>query len=130
LERDKFKYYNLLNGIRTKNDWGSWIAFFLKTVAQQCKKYIDIIDQINELYENDLELAKKIIKSNKVVDLINLLYTYPIITANIVTQKTDIPPATATRYLNALAEAEILYMDSNKLRNKTFYYYDLLNVLR
>ena len=78
----------------------------------------------------DLLVAKKIIKSNKVVDLINLLYTYPIITANIVTQKTDIPPATATRYLNALAEAEILYMDSNKLRNKTFYYYDLLNVLR
>lgn len=130
LERDKFKYYNLLNGIRLKNDWNSWIAFFLKTVAQQCKKYIEIVDKINELYENDLKLAKNIIKSNKVVDLINLLYTYPIITANIVTTKTDIPPATATRYLNTLAEAGILYEDCEKIRNKTFYYYDLLNVIR
>ena len=130
LERDKFKYYNLLNGIRSKNDWNSWIAFFLKTVSQQCEKYIKIVDQINELYENDLNLAKSVIKNNKVVDLINLLYTYPIITANIVTQKIDIPPATATRYLNTLVEAGILYADCNKIRNKTFYYYDLLNVLR
>ncbi len=130
LERDKFKYYNLLNGIRLKNDWNSWIAFFLKTVAQQCQKYIEMVEQINELYETDLSTAKTVIKSNKVVDLINLLYTYPIITANIVTMKTKIPPATASRYLNALVEAGILYTDTEKIRNKTFYYYDLLNVIR
>lgn len=130
LERDKFKYYNLLNGIRQKDDWNSWIAFFLRTVAQQCEKYIKMVDQINELYENDLEMAKSIIKSNKVVDLMNLLYTYPIITASIVTDKTEIPPATASRYLNALVEAEILYADPGKIRNKTFFYYELLNVIR
>lgn len=38
LERDKFKYYDLLNNIRLKNDWNSWIKFFLETVKIQCTK--------------------------------------------------------------------------------------------
>lgn len=129
LERDKFKYYDLLNGIRKKNDWNSWIKFFLHTVDQQCGKYISIVDQINELYENDLSSAKLIIKSNKVVDLVNLLYKFPVISTAIVTQYTDIPPATATRYLNALVDAKIIYSDG-KSRNRTFFYYELLNVIR
>lgn len=129
LERDKFRYYDLLNGIRTQNDWGSWIDFFLRTVEQQCSKYIKIVDAINQLYETDLARAKALIRSNKVVDLINLLYKYPVITASTVTQCTDIPPATATRYLNVLTQEKILYTDG-KVRNRTFFYYDLLNVIR
>lgn len=129
LERDKFKYYDLLNNIRSQNDWGSWINFFLKTVEQQCSKYITIVDRINDLYETDLARAKSLIRSNKAVDLINLLYKYPVITTSIVTRFTDIPPATATRYLNTLAEERLLYSDG-KARNRTFYYYDLLNVIR
>ena len=129
LERDKFKYYDLLNGIRTKNDWGAWIDFFLHTVEQQCSKYIAMINDINLLYESGLEKAKSLIRNNKVVDLINLLYTFPIITTAIVVKYAKVPPATATRYLNALSEAKIIYTDG-KLRNRTFYYYGLLNIIR
>lgn len=129
LERDKYKYYDLLNGIRNDNNWGAWINYFLNAVKQQCIKYIEIVDQINTLYESDLERAKEIIKSNKVVDIINLLYKYPAISTNIVTQYTDIPATTATRYLNALAEHKILYTDF-KARNRTFYYYNLLDIIR
>lgn len=129
LERDKFRYYDLLNGIRTRNDWNSWIDFFLKAVDQQCSRYIEMVDKINELYERDLEQAKAIIKSNKVVDLINLLYKYPVINTATVTEFTDIPTATASRYLNALAENRILYSD-NAARNRAFYYYNLLDIIR
>lgn len=129
LERDKFKYYDLLNGIRERNDWDSWITFFLKAVEQQCSKYIEMVDQINKLYESDLEKAKNLIKSNKIVDLINLLYKFPVINTNIVTSRLDLPSATATRYLNALVENRILYSD-NKTRNRTFFYYTLLDIIR
>lgn len=129
LERDKYKYYDLLNGIRTRNDWSSWIDFFLRVVEQQCSKYIEMVDQINVLYQRDLEKAKSLIRSNKVVDLMNLLYKYPVINTAIVISETDIPPATATRYMNALVESRILYANE-RMRNRTFYYYDLLNVIR
>lgn len=129
LERDKFKYYDLLNGIRQKNDWNAWIDFFLHTVEQQCSKYITMIDEINYLYERDLNIAKSIVRSNKVVDLINLLYKFPIITTSIVVECAEIPQATASRYLNALVDAKIIYSDG-KTRNRTFYYYNLLNIIR
>ena len=116
-------------GSAQKNDWGSWIDFFLRTVEQQCSKYIQMVDQINQLYETDLARAKELIRTNKVVDLINLLYQYPVITTAIVTNHTGIPSATATRYLNILTQERILYTDG-KMRNRTFFYYDLLNVIR
>ncbi len=129
LERDKFKYYDLLNGIRERNDWSSWINFFLHAVDQQCAKYIEMVDRINCLYEKDLETAKTIVRSSKIMDLINLLYRYPVINTSIVADQTDIPAVTATRYLNALVEHKILYTD-NAPRNRTFFYYNLLDIIR
>ncbi len=129
LERDKFKYYALLNGIREENDWSTWVNFFLCAVDQQCSKYIRIVDQINALYEEDLELAKQVIRSNKVVDVINLLYKYPAISTSILAQEVDLPAVTATRYLNTLEENKIIYSD-RKPKNRTYYYYRVLDILR
>ena len=129
LERDKFKYYTLLNDIRQKNDWSHWVKFFLEPVEQQCTKYIAVVDSINSLYEKDLARTREVIGNSKVVDLVNLLYKYPVITASVVTQFTNISPATATRYLNILTDLHLLYTDG-KARNRVFFYYDLLNVIR
>ncbi len=128
LERNKYKYYSLLNGTREKNEWSAWIDYFLETVHVQCETYIKMVDKINQLYEEDLELAKGVISSNKVVDLMNLLYKYPIINSTIVAHELNIAPATITRYLNLLVEKKILY-DNSKQRNKTYYYYRLLDVI-
>ena len=129
LERDKFKYYSLLNEIRTHNRWGEWIDFFLKAVVTQCGKYIDLVSKINVLYNSDLKHAKELVKNNKIVDVINLMYKFPVITAKTLTDHTDIPQASAIRYLNTLTEHKILFVDE-KSRNRNFYYYGLLNILR
>lgn len=128
LERNKYLYYELLNGVREKNGWDAWIDYFLKTVHQQCEKYIEMVDRINLLYEADLEKARAFISSNKVVNLMNLLYTYPIINSQIVIKEMDISPATVTRYLNLLVENRILTVN-RKQRNKVYYYYKLLDIL-
>ena len=87
------------------------------------------MDSINSLYEKDLARTREVIGNSKVVDLVNLLYKYPVITASVVTQFTNISPATATRYLNILTDLHLLYTDG-KARNRVFFYYDLLNVIR
>jgi Fic family protein len=128
LERNKYLYYDLLNGVREKNDWDSWIDYFLKAVRQQCEKNIELVDKINELYVVDLEKARAFINSSKVEKLINLLYSYPVINSHIVARELDISSATVTRYLNLLVENKILYVN-NKQRNKVYYYYRLLDIL-
>lgn len=129
LERDKMKYYTLLNNIREKGQWSEWINFFLQIVTSQCKKYIKIISDINKLYNEHLSKASELVRSNQMTEIIDLLYSFPIINARTVAKETKIPTATINRYLNALVQAGILYTD-NKSRNRTFFYYDLLNIIR
>ena len=129
LERDKLKYYTLLNNIRNKNEWSEWIKFFLVTVKDQCDKYIRMISDINLLYEKDLEKASGLVRTGNMRTLINLLYKYPIVNSSTIAQCSNIPSATINRYLNVLVDADILYTD-DKSRNRTYFYYDLLNILR
>lgn len=129
LEKDKFKYYKYLNAVRTDNDWNSWIKFFLTTVTKQCTKYIGIISDLNKLYDDDLQRICDTSGSNKMVDLMNLLYEFPVITSSIVVERLKIAPSTANRYLKQLMDQDILFID-DKARNRTFFYYDLLDILR
>ena len=129
LERDKIKYYNLLNDIRYKNDWNSWIKFFLTAVKNQCEKYINIISEINELYERHLEVACGLAKSANIVEVINVLFKYPITTGKKIAEITGIPMTSVNRYLSLLVDNKILYTDK-KSRNRKYYYYDLLDILR
>jgi len=129
LEKDKTTYYSLLTNVRYKGEWNQWIRYFLGTIAEQCIKYIEIIDKINLLYEQDLKHAGMVIKSSKLIDLMNLLYEYPAITVNKVAESIGISPATANRYLAALSENRILNAN-NKSRNKVYFYDALFDILR
>lgn len=129
LERDKLRYYMLLNNIRTNGDWNEWIKFFLATVTKQCEKYIQIITEINALYSKHMDMACNMARSSNMVDIINALYQYPITSAKQIAEKTGIPMTSVNRYLNHLVESQILFTD-NKSRNRTFFYYDLLEILR
>ena len=129
LERDKIRYYNLLNNIRTQGDWNEWIRFFLSTVAKQCDKYIKILTEINNLYSKHLEIACNLSRSSNMVEVINALYSFPVVTAKQISVTTSVPTTTVNRYLNLLVENRILYTD-NKKKNRTYYYADLLEIIR
>ena len=129
LEHDKMRYYSLLNNIRTNGEWDEWIKFFLATVTKQCEKYIGIISAINELYERHLDLACSMTHSANMVEIINALFKYPITQAKQIGATTNLPMTSINRYLGQLVENKILYTD-NKSRNRTYYYYDLLDILR
>lgn len=129
LERDKIRYYALLNGIRYENEWNEWIRFFLETVKKQCDKYIEIITEINKLYEQHLEVARELARSSHIVDIMNLLYQHPVTTAKQIAKETDIPLTSINRYLNMLVDHKILYTD-RKSRNRNYFYFALLDILR
>ena len=129
LERDKIKYYNLLNNIRYNGEWNEWIKFFLGTVAKQCDKYIKMITDINALYQKHLNIACDLARSSKMVDVINVLYQHPVTSGTQIAELTNVPQTSVNRYLNLLVQEKILYTD-NKRKYRTYYYYDLLDILR
>lgn len=129
LERDKIKYYTLLNNIRSNGDWNEWIRFFLTTVARQCTKYIQMITDINSLYEKHLDIATELARSSNMVDVINILYQHPVTSGKKIAELAKIPQTSINRYLSLLVKAKILYTD-NRRKNRNYYYYDLLDILR
>ena len=129
LERDKIKYYNLLNNIRTKNDWNEWIKFFLSTVTKQCNKYINMVTDINALYDRHMKDVCEITKSSNSVEIINSLFKSPITTAKEIAEITNLPMTSINRCLSKLIDEKILYTD-NKKRNRTYYYFELLDLVR
>lgn len=129
LEKDKYKYYRLLNGTRQKSEWNEWIQFFLESVNKQAIKNIKLIEDINKLYEKDLLTAMKSVSNNNIVKIIDVMFKQPIFNTKTISSLTGIADTTCRRYLNLLEDKKIIYSD-NKTRNKKYYYYGLLDLLR
>lgn len=129
LERDKYRYYSLLNNIRDNQNWNEWIKFFLDSVTRQCKKYTDLISRINALYENTLNKVGSLLKSSNSSKIIDALFRNPICDSKIIQEETDIPFTTLNRNLKILLENGIVFSDG-KSRNRKFFFYDLLALIR
>jgi Fic family protein len=145
LEKDKFKYYKLLNDIRVEipvdssNDekslllaskrWNAWVKFFMGAIVNQANKNILLIEKIDELYNSTIYESSEIIKSNRVIDIVNAMFKRPIFNKKKILETVDIPSSTLGIYLNKLEEKQIIYSDG-KSRNKKYYFYDLINILR
>ncbi|WP_179031010.1 Fic family protein [Paenibacillus kribbensis] len=129
LEKDKHKYYRFLNDTRYKGDWNQWIKFFLEAMIMQADKHIRLINNVNDLYEHDLNLAQSLINSSGVKKLIDAMYQKPIFMAQAIANLAELPEATCRRYLSILETNRVIFSDG-KQRSKTYYYYNLLDKLR
>ena len=129
LEKDKHKYYRLLNDTRQDANWDEWITFFLESTIKQADKNIKLINEINDLYYRDLERIKGKINTSAITDLLDVMFERPIFNAKLISEKTGINITTIRRYLNQLEENKIIFSD-NKARNRKYYYYDLLELIR
>lgn len=63
------------------------------------------------------------------VDIVNLMFQYPVITAKQLCEKLGLPLTSANRYLDLMAENRILFI-GDKQRNRKFFYRDLLEIIR
>lgn len=130
LEKDKMKYYKLLMDTRNNENWNEWIKFFLHTVDIQSRKYVNIISKINSLYDDLLKKMLSLFNSSGAINkIVDALFSLPVFDAKAIQRITDIPLATLNRYFKIMLDNDIVYAD-NKKRNRTYFYYDLLSLLR
>ena len=57
------------------------------------------------------------------------MFEKPIFTKKTILERVEIPGSTLGNYLNKLEEEKLIYSDG-KVRNKKYYFYDLINILR
>lgn len=128
LEREKFKYYAMLNGVRgigkKEPDWKSWIHFFLDAAIQMAEHHYDKLDQAEKLYQQGMEKLQQ--PSTKKVW--GALFTNPIATVHQIEKSTNLAPATIRNSLAQLVQLNMIFGDNRK-RNRRFYQYDLIRIM-
>ena len=126
LEKERARYYAMLNGVRGDNpDWYSWIKFFITACGRMADSLLSKLKAVEELASNGLK--KCTLESEKNI----WLYTFsdPYTTAARVAENLHLAPGTARKGLKALSDAGLLYTDETAIRNKKYRNYDLMRIL-
>ena len=107
-EKSKEQYIDALHGVDTREDWRSWIIYFLKGLQNQAELSLIIAREIDQL----LKKFRSLIKSESVkIQLYNVLeycFIQPYVTAPLIAKRLNIPVQTVRRYLAKLSEKGIL----------------------
>ena len=116
--RNKSDYYKLLQEVRKKGNWTNWIIYMLRGVSVISQETKNLIREIDKLFKE----YKIVIRENHKFyshELINNIFSYPYTKVKLLEKDMKISRATATRYLDTLAESNIL--EKNKIGRESYY---------
>ena len=118
INQTKHAYYTKLQTVRDTGEWEEWILYMLKGVTVTAKHTTTLVESIRDLL---LSQKTTIRKQHKFYsqDLINNLFRHPYTKVAFLEHDIGVSRATATRYLDALAEGGIL--DKQKLGRENYY---------
>ena len=126
LEKNKYKYYGLLNNLRFETPkWTDWLEFFLIAAAKQAENNIIKLEKIESLSEKMLQTAKE----HKISpEIINFIFKKPFFTISEVQAELDVSYNTANNHVKKLMALNKVFSDDKK-RNRIFRFYDILDTL-
>lgn len=127
LEKERLRYYNLLNGVRGNNpDWYAWIKFFLDAYKRMATSILNKLESIEQLARKGLRIINSTGSINKIWFY---SFTKPSVSTREVADFLNISPTTARNGLNHLVDLKLLDTDKAKTKNKVYVNYDLLRLL-
>ena len=119
INKNRAEYYRLLRAITTDADWYSFIKFFLHAFHQQALETKKMLFAVFMLYQKFLDQIKASHPKIYSADLVQQLFSYPILTPVSLGEKLDIHYTTASRHLHTLAEGG--YLKSSKVGKYHFF---------
>ncbi len=129
-KRYRREYYDCLMSIREKGDWEGWIKFFLKGIWEVSKEAVETSRYIISLESEHTSLIQKQVRSGQGLNLLGLLFRYPIISIPEVKDRLHIAFGTANRLINEFVRSGILKEITARERNRLFAYTKYLDLLR
>ena len=126
LEKERSRYYDLLNGIRGEDpDWFAWLSFFIDCCGRMSEQLVKKMQTSSQLAEQGLKKIK--LDSERKAWLLS--FKCPRLTVKDVVQACKMNISTARKALNALVEYDLLFTSKNIKRNKAYINYNLIRLL-
>ena len=108
INRNRSEYYKALREVSIHGAWLAFIRYMLRGFYQQAKSTKETMHGIMKLFaEAKEELREKHWKIYS-ADLVEALFSFPILTPTTLSQKLGVHRRTASRYLEELRESEFL----------------------
>jgi len=121
-EKNKTLYYDNLTFVRTKNDLGQWIRFFLTGVIQTAENAATTFKRITDL-KASLEKERILLmgkRSKPAIEFLHQLFKKPVVTIKDVRAMTGLSPKAANDLVKAFVEHKILVETTGYQRNRVF----------
>jgi len=131
-EKNKTLYYDNLELVRTKNDIGQWLKFFLTGVIQTAENGVSTLHKITDL-KATIEREKIMIMGKRAKQgsvLLHALFSKPVVTTKDVQNITGLSPKAANDLVQAFLTADILKETTGYQRNRVFSFEDYLRLFR
>lgn len=131
LLREKDLYYKKLLEVTTKEDWSSWLKFFLQGIQEQATRSRNILGEIYSLYTKYQEKVKKDIPNSIYApQLVEQIFISPAMNTSQARRILGATHATTIRLLRDMKEIGLVTQrDTKRQRNITFYNDKLISLL-
>lgn len=104
----KAEYYRLLQAVRDTGAWEEWILYVLEGIERTSRQTIAIVGDITSSLMNYKHRIRETFPSFYSQDLINNLFFHPYTKIDFLKNDLGVSRLTATKYLDALAETDLL----------------------
>lgn len=119
INRNKGKYYRLLQEVRDSGSWQEWIIFILNGIAETAKQTVELIVKIKQLMQQHKQQIRSQLPKIYSHELINNLYKHPYTKIDFVAEDCQIHRNTAGKRLDELVQIGIL--EKVKIGKENFY---------
>ena len=129
-ENNKTLYYDNLTFVRTKNDLGQWIKFFLTGVIQTAENAVATLKKITDL-KASIEKERILImgkRSKPGIEFLHKLFKKPVVTIRDVQGLTNLSPKAANDLVKAFVEQNILVETTGYQRNRVFVFSEYMRM--
>jgi Fic family protein len=119
-EHYRQEYYDRLLAVSQRGKWEEWLHFFLRGISVQSQDSVFRMTRLQDLRTRYEALAHTDRNSARMAEVIDFIFSRPILTINQLQQAFDMPYMAAKRYVDKLVKAKVLHETTGYARNRVF----------
>ena len=130
LKQNRQTYYDLLQQVRDKGNWETWLIFFLEGITTTSLQAVSTTSDITLLFEQDLAKIESLGRAKfSCLTVFDYLKKLPQVSAPLIAQELTMSTPTARAALAHLVALGIIEEISGKQRDKVYVYRHYLTLL-
>jgi Fic family protein len=129
INRNRAAYYELLRAVSREEAWEGWVLFMLDALGEQARETRQTAERVLDLFNEMRERMRAEHRKIYSAELVEQLFSYPVLTPVNLSRRLGVHYTTATRYLTELAKAGIL-THSTLGKYKLYANHALLDIVR